>query len=488
MAIDRGAKSAQTEPSVPRAEVEDLIERFVGRVAPSRHQQLDRKRLFTTLMSCYFLEQLDRRWRFRDENIFRFLLAEYVWVQVSKAVREWNRVGTADLAPFQDAAHVRMTPATVDLLATRIASFPETASKLAEVLAHLVRGKLILSRERGDQQRIRLDTLAFILLVQLNRVAYHTLPGLEQCFVSLLESCEISERVCFDALRRSFRGARVRQWAFRGATLSGFDFRGTTFDQVRIDACRGSELQFTNMAADCVHIAASTFTDVMFDDVHGRIELEDCDISLLRIIESCSVQCSLTHCNVREVRIEGRRGSEASQGVRLEAAACTITLFRVSGVTATAGKAHRLHAPGSAIGHVTLQSAELVVEGPLKSNFQVSQDSALRHVELGCIVPSRTARGWVFDYRADDSRSLLRGGPYGTQNELKAALSSLQSRLHLIRSQEDGGYFFELRSRDTTIAASSLYDDQKTMNQDIEFVEANVASAHVEWDSALVST
>lgn len=481
VAIDRTARDYRGKPSVPLSQVERLIDELLTRDRRDHTSRFDRKRVFNTLMSCYFLAQVDGWWHFRDKGILSFLLAESMWVQLCRAARAWSDFGEANLGHLQEAARIRMVPDTLDLLLARIRAFPDIGRKVAQVVAHFHRTGKLLTRSVQRAEAIALDTLAFIILLQSSHEGPPTRPKLDETFGALVSSSQDVEPTCFDALRRCLRGAELRQWAIGGLVCSGFDFRKCALVESSFEKCTG-ELVLTEAQANSISFRNCQFDEVRLDGVEGHVRMVDCNIVLLRIIESCSVQYSMVRCNVEEIRIEGRRGARSGQGIRLEVIGGAIGQVRLSQLVGRAGKAPRISAPDGAVKQVSLRGAELVIEGELDCEPQVSRDSTVRRVPIAYFELAKTVRGWMLLFR-DGVRTLLECGPFKREDEARDVIAEIQGGFEVVRHHKAGEFFFELTA-DGRVSVSSLqYYEQREMNKDIEFVQATAAEARVKVSS-----
>lgn len=254
--------------------------------------QLNMKALDLKLLNCYFFSQYQKTWRFKDNNILFFFLAEKIYGYIGKTIELYQN--DTDLNPIFEAlkgcAEVALHPITIELLLNKLSEIPSDSRQVfVHILRCLINKELTLSVSANthdfkiDYQKINLDIFLCILFVQLNREGYHGISFFFKRFTWYLSIAKrINPNMVFLA-KRFYKSAQISEAEFRRVNLKGYNFDETILKEVKFIQSKIYGVRKNNSQLYDVKYLLCEMHDVELDNWSGYIEFENCLVKTLVI-------------------------------------------------------------------------------------------------------------------------------------------------------------------------------------------------------------
>lgn len=269
-------------------------EACVARIAKSQLPgvQLNMKALDLKLLNCYFFSQYQKTWRFKDNNILFFFLAEKVYGYIDKTIDLY--LNDTDLKPIFETlmgcAEVALHPIIIELLLNKLSEIPNNRQQIfAHILRCLINDEFTLSVKANthdfkiDFQKINLDIFLCILFVQLNTDGYHGISFFFKRFTWHLSIAKrINPNMVFLA-KRFYKSAQISMAEFRRVNLKGYNFDDTRLKEVKFIQSKIYGVRKNNSKLHDVKYLLCEMDDVELDNWSGYIEFENCLIKTLII-------------------------------------------------------------------------------------------------------------------------------------------------------------------------------------------------------------
>ncbi|MDH3525311.1 MAG: hypothetical protein OES32_17175, partial [Acidobacteriota bacterium] len=302
--------------SIPYATVRETIEKTAERLLdPVDLGDIDRRRLINNVLTCYFLAESGDRWRFTDNNILFFLLAEALLLATKHTVTKGSIEGFA--SAFTSALNsptIPLHPLSVELLLLRLASEPsEERERISEFLAELFRMPLVLTAGSGskqlDPQEVRrLATLLVVIFLRVSERKYSELSDFLSSLQIHLRMLAKTDVRAYDILRSFFRSLTVREGRFDGFDFDGFNFQGSLFESVKFEKCRFCDPVFDHLVLDGerAEFRHCTLERVDARSVSGRARFEASEVEL-RLTDPGDLDLHFENCHVKDLNIHAKR-------------------------------------------------------------------------------------------------------------------------------------------------------------------------------------
>ena len=224
-------------------ELDDVINKFFLQIRSSLHEFTGR-RISDRMMNCYFFSFLNGLWKFRDNNILFFLIADHIFSILDNALNIYvqdphNNVLSSYLA-LNEISEIGIHPLTIELLFSRIDTLEHGEyNRLAEMILSYIQKDIILSinewnLEKLNVGKVKLDLLLLLIFLKYNENNY---SELEYYFkrlhwhVSAVKS--INPDICYIA-KRFHRDAKISNIEIRRVNLKEYNFSGASFQEVKL--------------------------------------------------------------------------------------------------------------------------------------------------------------------------------------------------------------------------------------------------------------
>lgn len=339
---------------ISSADVESLVQRTAEKVlSEDELKRLRSDRLISNALSCYFFEKGSSHWRFKDDNVAYFLIAERVMQALMKlsdpeAQAKGNRYL---LDTIQREMTVRMHPLWLRMLFSRLDHMDALEREvLAQNLMGLVRtGQIVLftsdSLKQTTPRSMEIDVFLCIVLLRINHMGYKEFPfflkslhwklsalkALDNRLLSITSMFTTDTKyIALDTPRTSYEGfnfdrsefietkfhqglfdkARLEECVFRETKFSLCDFQDVSMNRsegkAEFSHCRVQDLhaEYANdleMTFKKCHLIRMRFSNCK----HIKIELINCDVSDLSIVDSKKVDIVMRRTFFNEINLQG---------------------------------------------------------------------------------------------------------------------------------------------------------------------------------------
>jgi len=250
--------------------------------------ELDRGRLTSNVLTCYFLEEADRQWRFKDNNILFFLLAE-VFLESLRAAVRLNCSAGGLAACFPDLLHlgrIPLHPLSLELLLNRLTLLePEEKKQTTKFLRTLVANRqiLVLWQTQGVTDsglQLRIETLLALVFLKIYTESYHDVPLFFDNLRAHGDLVRQMDPVAYDIFRAFFRGLNVRGGVLHGYRFDGYNFQDSRFVGASFEHSAIIESALDHVCFEEVQFQLCKLQSVKAQDVGGSAIFELCDIDL----------------------------------------------------------------------------------------------------------------------------------------------------------------------------------------------------------------
>jgi len=259
----------------------DLIEKEISYL-----HEIDQARMITNMMSCYFFEHVKSTdsWKFRDNNIIYFLIAEDIFETI-KAVFAANNATETIYEELLSCLNVFFHPFIIDLLVNRIRY--EDQEAIGWISAHLesmIKNGIILEFQKHDGvflpiQKIRIDAILGIIFIQVNKSFYYSFPLILNNLMVLAQLAHPIDISAFNAIRRSFRDAVLDGIKLQHQDLDGYNLSGSSLRNALIEKCHIDDFMLTNTVLENTTFRNCHIEFLNLHNSSGTIFFERCTIS-----------------------------------------------------------------------------------------------------------------------------------------------------------------------------------------------------------------
>jgi len=321
------------EYSIPDAEIQPLITQF-EREYDRAAETTQRQRFEANLLTCYFLEEVGASWRFRDNNVLFFLLAEQHVLSIEAAVDAYLREGVVNAArALEPVGATSLHPIAVDFVLYRLRGLPrdaraERAEVLAEVLGVGDAHGTPLPAVDDDGLARRLALVLYLLT--LNHGHHRRIPRLFAELQWLATGAERRALPYQNIVCRSLRDVEIYGARVHGMSLDRYDFSRASLRDLRFEGC--------SLKRD-VRFYGTRFRNVRFDTCDVELDLTEAvgscrfEDSRVRLVIAASGGLSLEFagCSIRAIDLQG--GGHNAEPVQLRFKACRIERLHVHDLT-----------------------------------------------------------------------------------------------------------------------------------------------------------
>jgi len=309
--LDRNSESY----SVSKERVSAHVSNFLKDIHPllaNIHLNEDEK-----LLNCYFFEQREGTWKFRDNNILFFFLAEKIHdaLQESAALSDKGKSIEDQFAVVSSLAHIPLHPVIIEILLNKIKGADSKSIQNFSFFLHelIIRGIIFNLPDKGqdfriDGSKLNLEILLAILYIQLNEGSYKDIPFFFKRLNWLLSMERRSNPRMLFLTKRFFKSAKFCQAEFRRLNLKGFNFdyakfKDVSFIQSKLHDTRCNYSKFTT-----VKYLLCDFSNTEMRHISGDIFFENCMIRHLIIDDpEEGIKLKFAGCTIIDLQINGHK-------------------------------------------------------------------------------------------------------------------------------------------------------------------------------------
>lgn len=306
-----------------------VLQQSVARVSP------DAK--FATvgaLLSCYFFDEVDGRWSFRDNNILYFFLADALAEKLFRLVQRPSAPGAECSLDFRQVASMDAIPIhqmSIEMLIQRLnrdqisrinqkkgvtapawlrSGMHVTHEELLQAIKVMLRetdsvGVPLFGRGYSARIENRLLLLLIVVYQQLRGIDEGETPLVSRLHGHITYATEVRDIRAYNTWRTFHRRVRWTGLNLGPVKCDGFNFRDSQFKQVRFVQARFEQVQFDGSKCFPLEFELCRFEKSSFNGIEGFVSLKRCSIDELSV--SCGSDRAEVHfrqCTIKALRLD----------------------------------------------------------------------------------------------------------------------------------------------------------------------------------------
>jgi len=308
---------------LPHAKVKAIVENASGwAIAPYLRDRLNDQQLRSNILACYFFEECDNGWRFRDNNILFFFLAEVLFNEVDQN-EDWSddkRPLTKIFPRFSSCTPVPIHPVAIRMWLTKLRRLDTSKRSAldARISGAYKSGKFLASNKsiEDSSKEFRLELFLALALIHTHG-DFADLPDFFRELERLSKQLAIHDRRAYDVFRASFRHVVMSNANFIGHDLSGFNFSDSEMRCVKLTRCdMRDEVILNSVHVDDVQIEGCEPVEIKSNVLFGKLSFVNCPKVALTIQTPGDLSLEFNNCNHVIVRISAKDRSDSGE-VRL---------------------------------------------------------------------------------------------------------------------------------------------------------------------------
>lgn len=265
-------------------------------------------------LNCYFFEQSGNIWRFRDNNILFFFLAEKIYTSLTDAMtmlKNGNESTSVIFKKIENISEVPLHPIILEMLLNKINSIDREDKKhLVSLLRIFIDEEYFLSIStiptslHLDFKKINLDVFLCILFIQLNENGYKGISFFFKRYMWLLSIAKrLNPNMVFLA-KRFFKGAKIYDAEFLRVNLEGCNFDDSELKKVSFIQNKIHFVRKNNSRFKAVTYSLCDFHKSYMENICGDIHFENCTIKILYMkMPSNELTLLFRGCKIKELKI-----------------------------------------------------------------------------------------------------------------------------------------------------------------------------------------
>lgn len=298
--------------SISDAAARDVVAQTATDVLGSR--TVDADSLAESVFRAHFLERTQGEkpatvhWRFRDNNILFFFLAEEAADALLKApAHEPGQPLEHYFGSLLRRRAVVLHPLVLELLFSRLrAEPPEQTERLRSLLSDLVMDEALLGRRspKSGEVGFWLETLLALTLLRLGNKGLDCSRPFFAKLLSLARELERRDPGSFDVFRAFFRDGIIDDATFSSTDLGGYNFSRTRLGNVLFKHCEFDKPLFDGVRADPGIFRMCTITALDSVHVAGRFVFDRSTLVSVRLREPGTVRLELRDSRIPKLLIQ----------------------------------------------------------------------------------------------------------------------------------------------------------------------------------------
>ncbi|OKS86730.1 serine protease [Mucilaginibacter polytrichastri] len=304
---------------IPENKTADAVKEIFNVLIPYS-EDFKSKKIDRVLLNCYFFEQTNGVWRFRDNNILYYFISEKLFSCISRTITAVDELKSLPeiFGELKPAATVPLHPVVIELLLRKTAAIKEKDRiTFVSALRDLISNEFILSVPPNqselhiDQYKINLDIFLCILFVQLNQESYTGLTFFFKRFTWLLSIVKRVNHKMVGLAKRFYKGARIIDAEFRRVNLKDCNFDQTYLKKVTFIQTKLYDVRKDNSAFVSVKYLLCDFAYTHMNQINGDIVFESCIINSLKFDENRgAIFLTFENCRIEHLEIFGNKGNK----------------------------------------------------------------------------------------------------------------------------------------------------------------------------------
>ena len=355
--------------------------------------ELKSDRITANSLACYFFENSGTLWRYKDDNVAYYLIAERVFNILEDTLTKQSDGGSSEVIynTLIDKIKVPLRALWIRMLLYRLNKLSLLEKKTyAEALTRLIKdGLLIKLSDKSIAaltiKKAQIDIFLSILLLQLNNESFYDLPYLLKGIHWHLNAIKIIDDNTFSIIRRFTAGAKITHVKTNRVSYEGFNFdnsqlRDSEFVQVYFENTRFNYCIFSNTT-----FKLCEFRTVSLDSAKGNLSISHSWLTRLSSKKARGLKLVFNRCFLKDLKFE------ECDGLRCEMRNC-----HISGLHVLRSSRIKLYLENCFFDQLKLGGSDGVLEEnecrciskPRFSNYLADK---IRHIQTRILVPNSQA-------------------------------------------------------------------------------------------------
>lgn len=303
--------------------VRELVEKLAGTWLES----VDLDRLTTNSLTCYFLENHATGWRFKDNNVLFFFIAEllydflknlsnrFVSMDHEESFADW---AAGELAKIQE---VPIHPVVLEFVFKRLnrddQGFREA---VCEALCLLVRtGRIVqvtaYTLQKINRSLVRSWIFCGLTIIRLNSRPYtpHDIQYLFKRITWMLSALKRIDPNIHFLVRRFFKDCHIIDAEFRRINFGGYNFDNVQLTNVKFFQCKMDGWRARGAKFKEVEMHLCEINEADLSEFDGEILFSNSRVQNVQMTEWSQGSLVFDRCFVRQLNCSGDHASKANR-------------------------------------------------------------------------------------------------------------------------------------------------------------------------------
>lgn len=257
---------------------------------------LSERRVELNVLNCYFLERNSGKWRFKDNNIMYFLIAEALYENVIVRIinmQQTNSIKSFNINNFSKYSRIKLHPIILEMLLDKIKNDSQENRKLLmEGITFLLSQGKILNIQNYEAvnsicvEKINFDIIISLVYIILNEGSYDdkNLSYFFKRFYSFVNMLKPIDIKSFYTIKRFFKESKIYSIELKRMNLSWYNFTksqlsNVDFIQDKMYSTIMREVTFKDTLFSLCNIDKLTI-----ENIEGNLTFENCYIQSLELV------------------------------------------------------------------------------------------------------------------------------------------------------------------------------------------------------------
>lgn len=273
-------------------------------------KELSFSHLRRNVLSCYFFEECETGWRFRDNNILFFLLAEVLRDDLLKSepVKADNSPLTSILPRFSKCSVVPIHPVAVRMWLSNLKRYDaKTRNQIDQKLVSAYLNGYFLGSNKNIEDpanEFRLELYLALAMIHLHKGGFDEVPNFFKDLRKLAKRLSDNDSDAFNVYRASIRYAEISEAIWVGHNLNGFNFSDCALTNVRFNKCKMSDIVVTNLQGNNVEINKCKRVKLSGEQLTGSFKFSKCDNIDIHVTTSREISLTFIKCGYIKLSID----------------------------------------------------------------------------------------------------------------------------------------------------------------------------------------
>jgi uncharacterized protein YjbI with pentapeptide repeats len=323
--FDNNTRQYEIEDRYVRDLISEEKEKILAEL--SKIDKINSESLVSKTFNNYFFEFNNNKWKYRDNNILFYLLAEDYFTELFHAIDGFENNLDHEAAYAYLSEKLVHTPKIefIELLIFKCLSLDNAEKKRVTYLLETFfsEGHVLNLTERNLQEislrKLKLDIVLIILYLQLNKAGYSKIEYFFSRLAWAVSAIKTLDKDLKFLVKRFFRNTTISNAVIKRVDLTGYNFDFGNFKKTRFVQDSLNDSRCNSAIFEEVDFELCEIRDGEFIDFSGDINFRDCHLRNLRISPKQGENCRIVfrRCFLQNLRIFGSE-SGAYNGRKLQ--------------------------------------------------------------------------------------------------------------------------------------------------------------------------